>query len=147
MGDGERAGPTELRLVIKHPADVPPELIAQKDWDADAYFQWARNDPGENVFGVELYDGNNPRPVALMIMVHNAIYRGVCQDSIIIDQPHRSVSNLKRYQRAFVAYAMEFARMVGATHVTGSTPRPRAMMKVMGDDNWRIAETVIRRDV
>jgi hypothetical protein len=73
----------------------------------------------------------------------------LCQETLIVDRPHRSLENLKRFQRVFEKFGVALGRQLGVTHISGATPRPKAMLKVLGPaaEHWYTTETFLRRDL
>lgn len=146
MGESGQAA-SNLRVVLKHPAELPAKLIFQKEWNGEEYFRWAREFDGDTIWGIELYEEGREEPSALSIQVYNSVYNGVAQDTIIIDRERRGVKNLRQFLRSFEACGVALARRCGATHLTGATSNPKAMLRVLGNPEWHIAESTLRRNL
>jgi hypothetical protein len=114
--------------------DVPPELLASKDWDTETVLALAREAPGWRWIRVEDDDG---KPLAVFTMHHDPIYDCVFVDTLLMMPGYKGVTNLKKVFRVAGAVAIAHKQEIGARAVRFSTlASEKVMRRVLAGTGW-----------
>lgn len=124
------------------PRECPRWLLDQKDWDVNAFLATA----GPRDHGLLFVQDN--QPFAYALLRHNAVYRHISIDTLIVDQPARSMATFQRCVRALHPIAVALAKQAGYPHVRWMTPHPKAMQRALrGLETVRVCETLVEVEI